>query len=79
VTDNELSVNERLVHEGLATGLTVHKVVEKKVPESRDVEEINCKCKLIKIIFEEDPSPIYANVLLALTGWIVFGKKICFD
>ena len=32
LSDNQLSVNERLVHEGLATGLTVHKVVEKKSP-----------------------------------------------
>ena len=28
VVDNQLSINERLVHEGLASGLTAHKVVE---------------------------------------------------
>ena len=29
IAANDLSINERLVHEGLACGLTVHKVVDK--------------------------------------------------
>lgn len=40
VAANELSINERLVHEGLALGLTVHKVVSKNPTSSPPAEGV---------------------------------------
>ena len=45
--DNMLSINERLVYEGLASGLTAHKVVGKPVVEELPSSKLIICIKMI--------------------------------